>query len=811
MKRILTLMFVALTVIAANAQDTKSLELTAADMNINVTFYSPEIIRVTKTPLGSNSPKKKSEVVTMSPQSSLSVAESSTASAFRLKSSSLSVTINRHTGLISFATANGKPLLKEKATTFAPRATGSDKGRYTVSMSYQLDKDEAIYGLGTVQDGKLNRRGLSKRVEQSNIEDFQNVIQSVKGWGIYWDNYSCSHFDDNAQGMTFKAEVGDCADYYFMFGKNADGVNACMRQLTGNVPMFPLWTYGFWQCRERYKSSKELLEVVDNYRRLQVPLDGIIQDWQYWGNNYLWNAMDFLSEQFTDGKQMIDRVHEQNAHIMISIWASFGPQTQQFAKLAEKDLLLPIETWPQSGLSHIWPPRMEYPSGVKVYDAYSPVARQIYWDHLKRLFDYGIDAWWMDSTDPDFFNPRESDFEYKTSAGSWRSVRNLFPLATVKGIYANQRKESADKRVFIMTRSAFAGQQHYGSGLWSGDVASTWDMLRKQVPAGLNYTMTGCPNFNTDIGGFFCGSYNTDGTGSAPRNPQYQELYVRWMQYGLFCPVFRSHGADAPREIYQFGKKGEPIYDAIESTIRLRYRLLPYIYSTAWQVTSANESYLRALTYDFASDKNTWNLGSEFMFGRSILATPILDPQYTEEKIFKEDAMSGWDKKDAKIEKLKDGKIDFSEEKTATKYLPKGADWYEFYTEKLYKGGRNVTFTTTIDRTAMFVKAGTILPLAPVMQYAQQSQWDNLDIIVYPGSNAVFTLYEDEGDNYNYERGVYSTITMKWNDSQRTFTVEARQGQFPGMLQNRKFNIRIAGTEAVKTVDYNGNAVSVTL
>ena len=811
MKRILTLMFVALTVIAANAQDTKSLELTAADMNINVTFYSPEIIRVTKTPLGSNSPKKKSEVVTMSPQSSLSVAESSTASAFRLKSSSLSVTINRHTGLISFATANGKPLLKEKATTFAPRATGSDKGRYTVSMSYQLDKDEAIYGLGTVQDGKLNRRGLSKRVEQSNLEDFQNVIQSVKGWGIYWDNYSCSHFDDNAQGMTFKAEVGDCADYYFMFGKNADGVNACMRQLTGNVPMFPLWTYGFWQCRERYKSSKELLEVVDNYRRLQVPLDGIIQDWQYWGNNYLWNAMDFLSEQFTDGKQMIDRVHEQNAHIMISIWASFGPQTQQFAKLAEKDLLLPIETWPQSGLSHIWPPRMEYPSGVKVYDAYSPVARQIYWDHLKRLFDYGIDAWWMDSTDPDFFNPRESDFEYKTSAGSWRSVRNLFPLATVKGIYANQRKESADKRVFIMTRSAFAGQQHYGSGLWSGDVASTWDMLRKQVPAGLNYTMTGCPNFNTDIGGFFCGSYNTDGTGSAPRNPQYQELYVRWMQYGLFCPVFRSHGADAPREIYQFGKKGEPIYDAIESTIRLRYRLLPYIYSTAWQVTSANESYLRALTYDFASDKNTWNLGSEFMFGRSILATPILDPQYTEEKIFKEDAMSGWDKKDGKIEKLKEGKIDFSEEKTATKYLPKGADWYEFYTEKLYKGGRNVTFTTTVDRTAMFVKAGTILPLAPVMQYAQQSQWDNLDIIVYPGSNAVFTLYEDEGDNYNYERGVYSTITMKWNDSQRTFTVEARQGQFPGMLQNRKFNIRIAGTEAVKTVDYNGNAVSVTL
>ena len=521
--------------------------------------------------------------------------------------------------------------------------------------------------------------------------------------------------------------------------------------------------------------------------------------------------MDFLSEQFTDGKQMIDRVHKQNSHIMISIWASFGPKTQQFGKLAEKNLLLPIETWPQSGLSHLWPPRMDYPSGVKVYDAYSPVARQIYWDHLKRLFDYGIDAWWMDSTDPDFFNPRESDYDYKTTMGSWRSVRNLFPLATVKGIYANQRKESVDKRVFIMTRFAFAGQQHYGSGLWSGDVASTWDMLRKQVPAGLNYTMTGCPNFNTDIGGFFCGSYNNNGAGSAPRNPQYQELYVRWMQYGLFCPVFRSHGADAPREIYQFGKKGEPIYDAIESTIRLRYRLLPYIYSTAWQVTSADESYLRALTYDFASDKNTWNMGDEFMFGRSILATPILDPQYTEEKIFKEDAMSGWDKKEGKNEKWKDGKIDFSEEKTVTKYLPKGADWYEFYSEKLHKGGRNVTLATAIDRTAMFVKAGTILPLAPVMQYAQQSQWDNLDIIVYPGSDAVFTLYEDEGDNYNYERGMYSTIEMKWNDKSRTLTIGDCQGTFPGMLQQRKFNVRLAGSDIVKPIGYKGKSVSITL
>lgn len=799
----------AMVVSVAYADKQKShAEVEAAGNVCRVTFYSPDIVRVTKYPVGSVQPETASEVVTMAPQASLDINNNTSATAVKLSSSSLMVTIDKRTGLVTFA-AKGKNLLKEKAVSFEKRESGTDKGRYMVSQTYQLDKDEAIYGLGTVQDGKLNRRGLSKRIEQSNLEDFQNVIQSIKGWGIYWDTYSVAQFDDNAQGMTFKTEADDRADYYFMYGKSADGVNACMRQLSGDVPMFPLWTFGYWQCRERYKTSKELMEVVDNYRRLQVPLDGIIQDWQYWGNNYLWNAMDFLSPDFVDGKEMIDHAHKNNTHIMFSIWASFGPQTQQYAKLNEKNLLLPIETWPQSGLSHLWPPRMDYPSGVKVYDAYSPVARQIYWDHLKTMFDYGADAWWMDSTDPDFFNPRESDYDYKTSMGSWRSVRNLFPLATVKGIYGNQRKVSEDKRVFIMTRSAFAGQQHYGAGLWSGDVASTWDMLRKQVPAGLNYTMTGCPNFNTDIGGFFCGSYNTNGGGSAPRNPQYQELYVRWMQYGLFCPVFRSHGADAPREIYQFGKKGEPVYDAIEKTIRLRYRLLPYIYSTAWQVTSANESYLRALVYDFASDKKVWNMSDEFMFGRSILAAPVLDPQYTEEKILKEDAMSGWDKKDVKDDNVI--KADFTEDKSVTKYLPKGANWYDFNTEKLYKGGMNVTVPSPIDRAVMFVKAGSIIPLAPVMQYAQENKWDNLDIVVYPGADATFTLYEDEGDNYNYERGVYSTITMKWNNRNRTLSIATRQGSFPGMLQKRIFNVHVVGTDGVKKVEYNGTETDVQL
>ena len=616
----------------------------AGDTPVSVTFFTPSIVHIVK------GQPTKSLVVTAKPEN---VAVNSKGGTYT--SSELTVKVDNQ-GFVTFLTAKGKVLLRENGWSLTRKTIDE----WQVSQTFKLDKDEAIYGLGTIQNGKMNRRGEKKRMEQSNLEDFQNVLQSIKGWGIYWENYSPTLFEDNAEGMTFTSEAGQGVDYYFMYGGSADGVIAQMRHLSGDVPMFPLWTYGYWQSKERYKSAKETESIVDQYRALNVPLDGIIQDWQYWGSNYLWNAMDFLAEDFSDGKQMIENVHKKHAHFMISIWASFGPMTQQFRELSEKGLLMPFETWPQSGISHIWPPVMKYPSGVKVYDAFSPEARAIYWKYLKTLYDYGTDAWWMDSTDPDFFNPRESDYEHKVYGGTWRSQRNAFPLETVRGIYQSQRKDyGGEKRVFIMTRSSYAGQQHYGSNMWSGDVNSSWDMLRKQVPAGLSYSLTGNPNFNTDIGGFFCGSYNTRGSGSAPKNPQFQELYVRWMQYGLFCPVFRSHGADAPREIWQFGKKGEPVYDAIEQQIRLRYRLLPYLYSTAWQVTSNNDSYMRPLFSDFAQDKKVWNMTDEFMFGRSILAAPIVNPQYTEEKIIRTNAMTGWDRQTAS-DGSPVGTIDFS-------------------------------------------------------------------------------------------------------------------------------------------------------
>ena len=778
MKRYLFLFAACLTTIAALAQP-----------DVKIEFFTPSIVHIVK------GQPTKSLVITAKPEQVEVIQQGNT-----WKSSELIVKYDPAMMSFTFCTAKGRVLLREQGWSTI-RQNLED---FKVSQTFLLDKDEAIYGLGTIQNGKMNRRGEHKRMEQSNLEDFQNVLQSVKGWGLYWENYSPTQFDDDANGMTFTSEAGSGIDYYFMYGGSADGVIAQMRHLSGDVPMFPLWTYGFWQSKERYKSASETESIVDQYRALQVPLDGIIQDWQYWGSNYLWNAMDFLSEEFTTGPQLIQNVHAKHAHFMISIWASFGPQTQQFRELNEKGLLLPIETWPQSGLSHIWPPRMDYPSGVKVYDAFSPVARDIYWKHLKRLYDYGTDAWWMDSTDPDFFNPRESDYAHQVTGGTWRQLRNAFPLETVRGVYNSQRRVGEEKRVFIMTRSAFAGQQHYGSNMWSGDVNSSWDMLRKQVPAGLSFSLTGDPNFNTDIGGFFCNAYNTRGPGSAPMNPQFQELYVRWMQYGLFCPVFRSHGADAPREIWQFGKKGEPVYDAIEKQIRLRYRLIPYLYSTAWQVTSKNESYLRPLFSDFVQDRRVWDIADEFMFGRSILAAPILDPQYTEEKIVRTDAMTGWDRKKESGDSSQETVVDWNETKTATKYLPKGATWYDFWTGKSYKGGQTVTLETTLDRVPMFVRAGSILLLGPEMQYVGEKSWDNLELRLYPGADGTFTLYEDEGDNYNYEKGYYATITFQWNDKSRQLTIGTRQGGYKGMILDRKFTIVLPdGTS--RTVSHDGN------
>ena len=772
-----------------------------------VMFYSPTIVRVVKYPQAAM-PAEKSLAVVMTPgKTKFRLAE--TADAVTLKSSRITVTLSRKDGSAVFADAAGSPLLREQgAAVFEPIADGADKGYYRVSQAFRLDEGEAIYGLGQMQTGKMNQRGQQKRIIQTNLEDGSPFFQSVKGYGVYADNYSPVTFTDDAGGTRFDFEVGSCLDYYFMYGGTADGVVACVRELTGQVPMFPLWTYGFWQSKERYKSQDETVGVVRKYRELGVPLDGIIQDWQYWGNNYLWNSMEFLNTAFPDPQRMLDEVHSMNAHMAISIWQSFGPQTKPYRELEPKGLLYDFKTWPPSG-TEAWPPNPDYPSGVRVYDAYSPEARDIYWKYLDAgIFKYGMDAWWMDSTDPDHLDAKPEDLDQRTYLGSFRKVRNAYPLMCVGGVYDHQRAVTSDKRVFILTRSGFVGQQRYGANVWTGDVGSSWDNLRRQVPAGLNFSLCGMPHWNCDIGGFFAGQYN-QADGTATKNPLYQELFVRWMQFGAFTPMMRSHGADTPREIYLFGKKGEPVYDAIEKAIRLRYSLLPYVYSTSWDVSHGRSTFMRALVMDFPEDRRVWDMGDEYMFGKALLVAPVLEAQYTPETAVRVDELSGWDR-DNTGKAGSGGAVDFTVKKTTKVYLPEGAAWYDYWTGEKLDGGREITRETTLDLIPLYVRAGGIVPLGPDVQYATEKPWDSLTLRVYPGADGSFVLYEDEFDNYNYEQGAYTEIPVTWDDSARRLTIGARRGSYPGMIERRRFTVVMPdGTE--QTVEYAGKKVSVKL
>ena len=777
-------------------------------IDVEVQWFTPNSLRILKTPLGKTVEKKSLSVIAKPNKSVVKIATSDN-SRIVMKSPVLTVTLNTENGIITYAKTDGTVLLKENENSkpFTPMKD-ADRDTYTVYQGFITDKEEGLYGLGQLQNGQMMQRNMSKVLIQGNVEDVSPIFQSTKGYGVFWDNYSATTYTDNENETSFSSEVGDCIDYYFMYGGSADGVIAQVRALTGEVPMMPLWSYGFMQSKERYKSQEETVGVVKKYRELGIPLDCIIQDWQYWGHNYLWNAMDFRNPSFDNPKAMIDSIHGMNARMMISIWSSFGPATKPYRTLDKEGLLFNIETWPQSGVEG-WPPNMEYPSGVRVYDCYNPKARDIYWDYLnKGIFQLGMDGWWMDSTEPDHFNWKDSDFDRQTYLGSYRSVRNAYPLMTVGGVYDHQRAETSDKRVIILTRSGFLGQQRYASNVWSGDVQSSWDMFRKQITAGLNFSLTGMPHWNSDLGGFFAGSYNTNGNASATRNPMYQELYVRWLQFGVFCPMMRSHGADTPREFFWYGKAGEPVYDALVDAVKLRYSLLPYIYSTAWEVSHRQSTFMRALYMDFLNDKNTWKIGNEYMFGKAFLVAPVLHAQYTPEQkqnILKEN--EGWNKTTNNQVNLSLN-VDFTQSKEMEVYLPSGNKWYNYWTNEDFDGGQKLKIKTSLDRIPLFVRAGSIIPIGPDVQYTNEKKWDNLIINVYPGADGTFTLYEDEGDNYNYESGAYTEIQMKWNDTKRILTIDARKGEYNGMLTKRNFTIRTADGKE-KVITYSGKKINV--
>jgi alpha-D-xyloside xylohydrolase len=747
------------------------LKATVNDINIELQFFSPRIIRVLKSPEGLSLKKESLSVIKKPATTNLDIQQQG--NIVTLKSESLQVELNLQTGKLVFSNKAGGSLLIEKD--YGTQFTAvNDAGRktYNVRQAFLLDKEEVIYGLGQQQNNKMNQRGQKVYLRQDNMKVCIPFFQSVKGYGVFWDNYSPLTFTDNPQETSFDAETGDCADYYFLWGGNADGVIAQMRDLTGQAPLMPLWVYGFNQSRERYKTQYELVDVVKRYRNLKVPLDGIVQDWQYWGKDSNWNAMSFDPTTYPAPKSMVDSIHQLKAHLFIVAWPGFGPLTKQYAEFKQKNMLINFDTWPPN-------------SGTKPYDPYNPIARDIYWQYLnKGVFSFDIDAWWLDSSEPDHINQKDKDFDQPTFLGSLRSVRNAFPLQHVGGVYDHQRQTTSSKRVSILTRSAFAGQQRYGANTWSGDVRSDWQVFRRQIPAGLNFSLCGIPYWNTDIGGFFAGSFVK---GGGAKNPEFQELYTRWMQFATFTPMMRSHGTDIPRDIYQFGQRGDWSFDVQEKFINLRYSLLPYTYSTAWQVTSQAGSFIRALYMDFANDKKALDIDNQYMFGKSFLVAPVT------EKGAKEQAV----------------------------YLPAGAIWYDFWTNETTEGGKTVNRAIPLDIMPLYVKAGSIIPWGPKVQYAEEKKWDNLELRIYSGADADFTLYEDENNSYNYEKGNFTEITFHWNNGSRTLTIDNRKGTFPGMLNNRKFNIVLVDTQngvgtntpvkINKTVAYKGKEVVVRL
>ncbi|MCX2473499.1 glycoside hydrolase family 31 protein [Pedobacter sp. MC2016-05] len=750
----------------------QGLSLSAQGMDISIEFYSENIVRIFKTPAGKPYDKKSLSVIGRPVKTAVTFLE--TGKYATIKSNSIQLSIDTESGGIFFSDLLGQKLLHDKdyGTQFSA-IDDAGTPSFKVRNGFLLDKDEAIYGVGQILDNKFNRRNSSHHMQNENMSTYSPYFLSVKGYAVFWDNYSISEFNDNPQELSFES-LGHCADYYFMYGKNADGVISKMRELTGKAPMLPLWAYGFFQSKERYHTQEESLNIVKKYRELKVPLDVVIQDWRYWPEynktDSAWNSQSFDSERFPDPKKWVDDIHKLNAKLLIVTWPGFGPKTQQRKEFDRKKMIINFDTWPPN-------------SGARPYDVFNPEALNIYWKYLdKGIFSYiGNDGWWLDSTEPDHINIKPSDFNLPTYLGSYRSVKNGFSLMHNKGIATYQREVNNQKRGVILTRSGFIGQQRYGSNTWSGDVNSTWEMLEKQIPAALNYTLMGIPNWNSDIGGFFAGRWVK---GGGNKNPEFQELYVRWMQFGAFSPMMRAHGTNLPREIWNFGDRGTWCFDAQEKFIKLRYSLLPYIYATSWEVSKNDGTFMRPLMMDFAEDKKTHEIGSQYLFGKSILVTPVTRYQARKWPV----------------------------------YLPKGNGWYNFWTKKYYNGGQTIETDVPVDIVPLYVKTGAIIPFGPDVQYSTEKKWDNLNVRVYAGADGEFVLYEDENDNYNYEKGYYTTIIFKWNDKSKTLFISDQKGSFKGMLARRNFNLELISANStvrkgksknVQSIVYSGKEVEI--
>lgn len=749
---------------------------------LRIQSWSPDVVRVTFA-AAAEIPQLNSLSVVGKP-ARVRLRRKETDRAFVIETPNLRVTVDKRTGAVDFADGHGRELLRESERKIAPATQPGVVGN-ACEQDFDLPADEGLYGLGQHQQGvwNYNTDGLRPvRLAQANTDVGIPVIASSRGYMLLWDNPAVTTIsrmalgDSNHQGvLRWSSEWGKAIDYYFCYRDGTIGTALkAYRDLTGNAPLMPKWELGFWQCKERYASQNELLGVAKRLRDLKVPVDGIIQDWQYWppGNN-TWGSHQFDPARYPDPKGMFDELKGINYHTLISVWAKFDLGSDNSKQLNAVGGMFPEIT------KYVYPPGQG-----QWYDPFSLAGRETYWRQIRdELFAKGVDGWWLDAPEPEIGG---MDFRnYATPLGPGYEVYNAYPLMHSTGIYQGQRAFTDKKRVVILTRSAYAGQQRNSAITWSGDIQGTWRVLKNQIPAGLNISLSGIPYWNTDTGGFFNNRSTGDGN---PQNPQFQEFFTRWFQFSAFCPMFRVHsssGLGPGREFYRFDEKTQ---GTLRSYLNLRYRLLPYLYSVAWQVTSNGSTFMRPLVMDFPHDLKAIGIGDQYLFGPAIMVTPVTSPGATTQSV----------------------------------YLPSaGAPWFNFWTGETSASGSTVETDAPVEILPLFVRPGSIIPMGPLLQYSSEKPADPVELRVYPGADGKFVLYEDEGDNYNYEKGAHTTIPLIWHDADGILEIGKRAGAFPGMLAHRTFKVirvsrhhgaAISGPEVGDAVvEYTGKAVKVKL
>jgi alpha-D-xyloside xylohydrolase len=724
---------------------------------------SDAMVHVLYSPTGSF-PQPVNYVVIPNPGPAVRWTMQSTEDTVALATSRLRVVVTRKDGTIAFLDAAGKKLFEDFGRTMTPVEVNREKTYHAEMFSNLWGSYEAFYGLGQHQAGALNYRGQSVDMAQDNTSISIPLFLSTNGYGIFWNNTSRSRFNNRfLSALYLSSEVADVIDYYFIYGPEFDQVIAQYRALTGPAPLFGKWAYGFWQCKNRYQSEAEILGVAHRYRELHIPVDDIVQDWFWWK---VMGEPTFDPSRYPDPKGMFDDLHQNHFHAMISVWPFFRPGSKTYDDMDERGFF--IAKTVVAGF---------HPAGQALYDAFNPEARKYYWNLMNQgLFQIGADAWWLDTDEPETEGSESNILETRTTAlGSGARFLNLYPLLHTTGVYQGQRSQSEQKRVFILSRSAFAGEQRNSVAVWSGDVDSDWTFFKKQIPAGLNYSMSGLPYWTTDIGGFVSGN---------PNDPAYRELFIRWFQFGTFNPILRVHGTRSTNqnELWSYGPDAQKILVNFDN---LRYRLLPYIYSLAWRTTHDGYTPMRALVMDFRSDPRVANLADQFMFGPAVMVNPVTDPAVS----------------------------------VRTVYLPP-AKWYSFWSGISVRGPVAMVAPAPLDQLPLYIRAGSILPLGPEMEWSTQKPEDPMELRIYRGADGDFTLYEDENDNYDYEKGVHATIPLHWDDAKQRLTIGDRAGQFPGMLETRTFQVVFVdqnhgvgitrSARPDKVVEYAGQQITVT-